>query len=305
MRLLFTPGVRVALVSADPSPATLALAAARVHGVDLVPMRPVEALERLHGGDVAVGRLDVRPTLDGVEDGLWTLGVLAARGVTVLNPAGALLAAHDKLLTARLLRRAAIPHPRTWSVRGDRPPPPSIEPPAVVKPRHGSWGRSVALCTTRAALDEELDRVRHETWYRAHGAILQELVPPVGHDLRLVVAGHRVVGAVRRVAAAGEWRTNVALGAERVAVTPPPAAIGLALAATRALGTVLAGVDLLPTDQGFVVLEVNGAVEFTADYRPGGDVFHEAALEMGLAARAAVSDAGSDLDALDCDLTFT
>ncbi len=53
------------------------------------------------------------------------------------------------------------------------------------------------------------------------------------------------------------------------------------------------------------MLEVNGAVEFTADYRPGGDVFHEAALEIGLAARAAVSDAGSDLDALDCDLTFT
>src|SRR6478735_6489136 len=120
MRLLFTPGVRVALVSADPSPATLALAAARVNGLDLVPMRPVEALERLHGGDVAVGRLDVRPTLDGVEDGLWTLG---ARGVTVLNPAGALLATHDKLLTARLLRRTEVPHPRTWSVRGDRPPP--------------------------------------------------------------------------------------------------------------------------------------------------------------------------------------
>ena len=226
-------------------------------------MSPVEALERLHGGDVAVGRLDVRPTLDGVEDGLWTLGVLAARGVTVLNPAGALLAAHDKLLTARLLRRAAVPHPRTW-YRAGRPSG------AVGRAARGrqaparELGRSVALCTTRAALDAELDRIRHETWYRAHGAILQELVPPVGHDLRLVVAGHRVVGAVRRVAAAGEWRTNVALGAERVAVTPPPAAIGLALAATRALGTVLAGVDLLPNGrEGFVVLEVNGAVEFT------------------------------------------
>lgn len=296
--------MRIAVIAQAPTFANEALVRVGCHGADWSLLTPAEALETLSPGDCAIGRIDVLPTLDGVDDGLWALGALEARGVTVLNGAPALLAAHDKLLTARLLRRAAVPHPRTWSVRGDRPAP-SVEPPAVVKPRHGSWGRSVALCTTRAALDEELDRIRHETWYRAHGAILQELVPPVGHDLRLVVAGHRVVGAVRRVAAAGEWRTNVALGAERVAVTPPPAAIGLALAATRALGTVLAGVDLLPTDEGFVVLEVNGAVEFTADYRPGGDVFHEAALEIGLAARAAVSDAGSDLDALDCDLTFT
>ncbi len=173
MRLLFTPGVRVALVSADPSPATLALAAARVHGVDLVPMRPVEALERLHGGDVAVGRLDVRPTLDGVEDGLWTLGVLAARGVTGAEPrrrppGGARQAPHGP---------APAPGcgsaPATWSVRGDRPPPPSIQPPAVVKPRHGSWGRSVAPAPPERRSTRKLDRVRHAQWYRAHGAILQ------------------------------------------------------------------------------------------------------------------------------------
>ncbi len=296
--------MRVALVSAVPSPATLALAAVRVPGVELVPMTPAGALERLRGGDAALGRLDVRPTLDGVEDGLWTLGVLAARGVAVLNDPGALLAAHDKLLTARLLRRAGLPHPRTWRVRGDRPAP-SVEPPVVVKPRHGSWGRSVALCTTDAAVDEELDRIRHEEWYRVHGAIVQELVAPVGHDLRLVVAGARVIGAVQRVAAPGEWRTNVALGARRVAVTPPPVAIGLALAATRAVGTALAGVDLLPTGDGFAVLEVNGAVEFTNDYRPDGDAFYEAALEIGLAARNADPEACPGRDALDCGLSLT
>ena len=205
MRLLFTPGVRVALVSADPSPATLALAAARVHGVDLVPMRPVEALERLHGGDVAVGRLDVRPTLDGVEDGLWTLGVLAARGVTVLNPAGALLAAHDKLLTARLLRRAAVPHPRTWSVRGDRPAP-SVEPPAVVKPRHGSWGRSVALCTTRAALDEELDRDPP-----------RDVVPRARRDPPGARATRRTRPAARRRGTSGRRRRTACRRRRRVA----------------------------------------------------------------------------------------
>jgi glutathione synthase/RimK-type ligase-like ATP-grasp enzyme len=50
----------------------------------------------------------VPPTLDGVEDGLWALGSLAAGGIRTLNRAGALLAAHDKLLTARLLLRAGF-----------------------------------------------------------------------------------------------------------------------------------------------------------------------------------------------------
>jgi [lysine-biosynthesis-protein LysW]---L-2-aminoadipate ligase len=271
--------MRVALVSREPTPTTLGLAAARPARAELVPMTPLEALAELGPGDAALGRLDVRPTLDGVDDGLWALGVLAARGVTVLNPPGALLGAHDKLFTARILRRAGVPHPKTTVVRGSRPHT-SLEPPVVVKPRHGSWGRCVVRCDTDEALEEQLARVREELWFALHGAIVQELVPSVGHDLRLVVAGDRVVGSVKRVAAPGEWRTNVALGARRVATQSPPAAIRIALAAAAAVGATLVGVDLLPTVDGFTVLEVNGAVEFTGEYRPDGDVFHEAAAEI-------------------------
>jgi [lysine-biosynthesis-protein LysW]---L-2-aminoadipate ligase len=277
----------VALVSREPTPTTRALASVRVRGAELVAMTPAVALDRLGPGDAALGRLDVKPTLDGVDDGLWALGVLAARGVTVLNGPGALLAAHDKLLTARILRRAALPHPRTARVRSDRPGP-LLEPPVVVKPRHGSWGRSVTRCDTDADLAEELARLRGEPWFAAHGAIVQELVPPAGHDLRLVVAGERVVGSVRRVAAPGEWRTNVALGARRVQAQAPPAAIRMALAAARAAGTTLAGIDMLPTQDGFTILEVNGAVEFTPDYRPGEDVFREAIQEIVRAAEPRV-----------------
>ena len=59
--------MRIALVCRRPSPTTLALADTRVPGVELVTMSPVEAAARLGPGDAAVGRLDVRPTLDGVE----------------------------------------------------------------------------------------------------------------------------------------------------------------------------------------------------------------------------------------------
>lgn len=280
----FSAPMRIALVSQDPSPATLALSAVRVRGLELVPMTPVDAASALEPGDAALGRLDVRPTLDGVERGLWSLGVLAARGVTVLNGPGTLLATHDKLLTSRILRRADLPHPATRHIQGGRPFP-ALAPPVVLKPRHGSWGRHVTLCETDDELTEALQRIGDEPWYVEHGALLQELVPPTGSDLRLVVAGGRVVGSVRRVAAPGEWRTNVALGARRVPVDPPLAAVRLALDAARATSAALVGVDLMATpDEGFAILELNGAVDFTRDYRAHGDVFREAALELARAA---------------------
>ena len=84
-----------------------------------------------------------------------------------------------------------------------------------------------------------------------------------------------VVGAVRRIAAPGEWRTNVALGAVRQPVQPAPEVCVLAIAAARAIEADLVGVDLLPApDGGHIVIELNGAVEFNEQYAfDGGDVF--------------------------------
>jgi len=152
--------------------------------------------------------------------------------------------------------------------------------------------RHVTLCETDDALRSELRAVSDEPWFRQHGALVQELVPPTGSDLRLVVAGDKVVGAVSRVAKEGEWRTNVALGATRVPLDPPREAVELALAAARALGAALVGVDLLPTpDGGLTILEVNGSVEFTHAYRVGRDVFRNAVLEL---ARVAADEATKD-----------
>jgi tetrahydromethanopterin:alpha-L-glutamate ligase len=239
-------------------------------------LTPAQALTRLGFGDVALGRLDVLPSLDGVEPGLWALDRLDARGVTVLNPRRALVAAHDKLATAEALFAARIPHPRSVHVAPWLPAP-ELEPPLVVKPRFGSWGADVIRCDDPGSLAAALTDIRDRPWYDATGAVAQKLVQPQGYDLRIVVAGGTVVGAVRRVATPGEWRTNIALGGRREPVDPPDDARAIALAAAAAVGGDLVGVDLLPADLGsWVVLEVNGAVDFNGTYSLADDVYAEA-----------------------------
>jgi RimK family alpha-L-glutamate ligase len=257
------------------------LAAIRALGQAAEWLPPELARLRVRSGDIVLARVDVLETLDGVEPGIWELCRLERDSIRVLNPAASLLACHDKLATALRLGRSGISHPRTAQVDGDGVGT-TLEPPIVVKPRFGSWGRDVYLCRTREELTRCLRSLQERSWFRRHGALLQELIPPAGRDLRLVVAGSDVVGAVERVAAPGEWRTNVALGARRRPIAPPAAACELAVQAAAAVGGDLVGVDVLPMpEEGHVVLEVNGAVDFTNEYSlDGRDVFEEAATRL-------------------------
>jgi|SRR5579872_7311026 len=271
--------MRIGIVARRASTTNVCLAASAPRGVHAFLIEPEDALRELGPGDLALGRLDVLPTLDGVEQGLWCLERLASRGVPVLNSSLALRLAHDKLATAGAFAAARVPHPRTHPVtkRGG----PTLPFPLVVKPRFGSWGTDVVRCEDEAEYDAALAELETRGWFRKTGAIAQEYVPPLGHDLRLVVAGGEVVGAVRRVPAPGEWRTNVALGARREPVEPAPSACELAVAAASAVGAQLAGVDLLPLGPGrYVVLEVNGAVDFNQAYAPGRDIYVQAMAEL-------------------------
>ena len=272
--------VRFAVVAHRSTDTNEALAAAAESlGAAAAVLAPRDALRVLQPGDVALGRLDVREGLDGIESGELELERLAAFGVEVLNPPRALAAAHDKLLTARALRLAGLPHPRTWLI-AEGMPSAAPELPLVLKPRFGSWGRDVVLCRTREELDAALERASFRGWFREHGALAQELVPPQGWDLRIVVAAGRVVGAARRLAAPGEWRTNVALGGHSEPAAAPLLARTLALAAAQAIRADLVGIDLLPTGNGYVIAELNGAVDVQPWYRYDGDVYADAVFEL-------------------------
>jgi glutathione synthase/RimK-type ligase-like ATP-grasp enzyme len=222
---------------------------------------PHQTLALLEPVDVVLARLDVRAELDGIERGTGELERLAAGGVDVRNPPGALVVAHDKLLTARTLRLAGLPHPHTILLSPALPAV-VLELPLVLKPRFGSWGRDVELCSTPTS-----SRPRSCGCRQRRGSASTACSP---RSLSSRAAG--ICASSLRVAAssepravsprAGEWWTNAALGAQVEPTDAPPLAQALAVAAARTARADLVGVDLLPTRHGFVVLELNEAVDF-------------------------------------------
>ena len=181
------------------------------------------------------------------------LGRLAAGGMPVVNPPRCLEVAIDKYLSLAQLAAADIPVPRTlvvqdlaaarrgWQAFGGD---------CVAKPLFGSRGRGIV----RLAGPDPFTG----PWPGEGGvAYLQEFVPHLGWDARVFVAGNRVF-AMRRRAAAGEWRTNLALGGRAEPLELPAGWGDLARRAAAAVAASIAGVDLLPAADGRVlVLEVN------------------------------------------------
>ena len=236
-------------------------------------LSPREALGFLGHGDVALARLDVRRSLDAVEPGLSDLVELERRGVRVLNRPEALLAGHDKLLTARLLESGCVPTPRTVFAGDDWGELVSLLP-LVLKPRFGSWGADVFRVDDEGELRRLERKLAGRPWLVRGGAIAQELIPSIGFDLRVLVARGEVVGAVRRRTSDGEWRTNVSCGARRIAETVEPRAARLALEAVEMTCLDLAVADIMPLPgEGFCVLEVNAAPDFGLDYNTDENVF--------------------------------
>jgi RimK family alpha-L-glutamate ligase len=286
------------------TPATDALVKALADaGAVAARVDPAMAAEIARPGDLVVGRVDVLPDVSGIAPGLSDLARAAASGATVLNPSSALVAAHDKLLTAERFMERGVPHPETLHVDAktirklDRFP-------CVVKPRFGSWGRDVVLVPSRAELEVTAKLFARRRWFREDGAIAQEYID-TRTDLRVLICCGSVVGAVSRIARPGEWRTNVALGAHRRPALPDLAAQAVAVAAAAAVEGDLVAVDLLPSPSGWLALEVNGAADFNQDYGLNGeDVFariatllasfaQERAAEVAPAADAATAGIGA------------
>jgi len=188
--------------------------------------------------------------LEGVIFRMDTLAQLEAAGTPVVNTPRSLEIAIDKYLSLALLARAGIRVPWTTVVQGEaaaRLAWNEFGGTCVGKPLFGSRGRGICRVETAGeAATIGGDGV----------AYLQEFIPHPGWDLRVLVVGEQAF-AMRRVAAAGEWRTNVSLGGRPEAVEASVEEVGIARRAAATVGARIAGVDILPGPDGPVVLEVN------------------------------------------------
>jgi len=194
-----------------------------------------------------------------LEDVIFRMDILGrlARGRRVVNAPRALEVAIDKYLALTRLHDAGIPIPRTL-VAQDEPGITaaweSLAGAAVVKPLFGSQGRGIELLAARSDLEPWLAAARSAV---PAGAVcyLQEFIRHPGWDVRILVVGNRTF-AMRRIST-GDWRINVSRGARPESWDAPAAWEDLAIRAARAVGAEIAGVDLLPTPNGPLVVEVN------------------------------------------------
>ena len=197
---------------------------------------------------------------------------LEARGIPIVNSYKAATQCGDKLVASICLSRAKIPTPRTFLTFSQDASLKALEQlgyPAVLKPIVGSWGRLIALLkdpdSATAILEpREYMHPIQQVYY------IQEKVKRPERDIRCYVIGDQAVAAIYRNAAPGEWRTNTARGgvAQNLPITSELAEISVR--AAEAVGGGAFGVDLMETNEGLVVHEVNHTTEFKNTVRVTG-----------------------------------
>jgi [lysine-biosynthesis-protein LysW]--L-2-aminoadipate ligase len=195
-------------------------------------------------------------------------------GVAVFNSAAATEVCGDKWRTTLALAAASLPVPRT--ALGLTPDAAldaldSLGYPAVVKPLVGSWGRLVVPLADRAAAEAVFEYISALPAPQSHLVYVQELIDKPGRDIRAIVVGGELLGAVYRTGGSG-LRTNVALGAETAVCEASADIAKLAEGAAAAVDADIAGVDLIEDRDGrLLVLEVNHRVEFSGFQAALGD----------------------------------
>ena len=193
----------------------------------------------------------------------YTLRFLQSLGIPTVNSYSATITCDNKFLTSITLQEAGVPALRTLIAYTPGSALEAIERlgyPAVLKPPVGSWGRLLAKINDREAAEAILEHKEILGSYHHSIFYIQEYVPKKGGDIRAFVVGGRVIGASYR--SSTHWITNVARGAETSPATVSAEMEEIALRAAAAVGGEILGVDLVETDEGLKVIEINTGAEF-------------------------------------------
>ncbi|HST28989.1 MAG TPA: 30S ribosomal protein S6--L-glutamate ligase [Rudaea sp.] len=244
--------------------------AARARGHRVRVLDPLRCYMRIAPGDFAVhykGRAlaDYDAVIPRVGASITFYGTAVLRqfemmGVYTPNSSDAILRARDKLRCLQMLARENIGLPTT--VFGDFPDDTADllamlgEPPHVIKLNEGAQGNGVLLAEKRSASQGMIEAFRG----LYANFLVQEFIGEArGADIRCFVVGGKVVASMRRQARAGEFRSNLHRGGSATPVKLSQSEVDTALRAARTMGLNVAGVDLLRSRRGPLVLEVNSS----------------------------------------------
>ena len=195
----------------------------------------------------------------------YSASIREAAGIKTINSLKAILIAGDKILTLGKLWEAGISFPESIiALNGEAAEKADklIKFPIIDKPPIGSWGRLVALVKDPQALKSIIE---HRELYQSQALkthLIQRYVGSGGKDLRILVLGDEVLGAVWRIAVRGDWRSNVARGGSTREAKLSDELKELALKVSSVIGGEFVAVDVFEEDGSYLVNEVNGVPEF-------------------------------------------
>jgi ribosomal protein S6--L-glutamate ligase len=212
--------------------------------------------EELEGFDAVVPRIGASITFYGTA----VVRQFEMMGVFSLNESVAISRSRDKLRSLQLLSRRGIGLPVTGFAHSTHYTRDLIDlvggAPLVVKLLEGTQGMGVVLCETRKAAESVIDAFRE---LDAQFVVQEFIKEAGGTDIRCLVVGDRVVGSMMRTGKEGEFRSNLHRGGSASAVKITPEERSTAVRSAKIMGLNVAGVDILRSNHGPVVMEVNSS----------------------------------------------
>lgn len=227
--------------------------------------------KKLEGYDAIIPRISNNMT----RYGCAIVRQFEMQGIWTVSSSIAITRARDKLRAAQILTKAGVDTPKTLVSRNSADIDDLIDQiglPVIIKLATGTHGNGVVLADTKKAAKSALQAFY---LYNEDGTniLLQEYVAEsAGSDIRAFVVGSRVVASMKRQSLDDDFRSNLHKGGEGTAIKLTEEEKKLALAAAKAMGLHVAGVDLMRSSRGPLVLEVNASPGFGIEKVTGRNV---------------------------------
>lgn len=166
----------------------------------------------------------------------------------------------DKLHSLQLMHQVSLPTPRTAVIANPESLSTAIRavggPPVILKLAQGTQGRGVILARNLVTAKAVVDKLRRTQ----QQILVQEFIAEAnGKDKRVIVVGNKCIAAMERKAPNGEYRSNLHLGGTAVPITLDQQTEKLALLAAQTHGLAVAGIDILMSERGPLILEINSS----------------------------------------------